>query len=353
MKESDWWTSFIDRSSSVDVEIKRRKFVFYFTSYVGSMIIYIFAFQHINSDNTLLKVVLFGGASLILANVIVSHYFQVKDIFTYVCGLGVSLMMLGLVYSGGHMNTGLYWVLPFPFVLFILFGYRVGLAGNLLVFLIIWILLLNQEAIPADYSSEETSRFLSSFAATVFLMFIGEFFRYQSHMEMESINIDKHRQANIDQLTKLPNRRFLDSVYIKQVISEPSSNFPLTVVVIDIDHFKQVNDNFGHHIGDEILKHVSGLLTSHSRDSDVIARIGGEEFVIIFPQTELTRGYILAEKLRRLIEENCFFMDSQPIPVTASFGVACALTDDELNPTFKKADSQLYEAKESGRNQVK
>ncbi|WP_185964555.1 GGDEF domain-containing protein [Aliikangiella marina] len=333
--------------------MKRRKFVFYFTSYVGSTIIYLFAFQHINSENTLLKTVLFGGASLILVNVAFSHFFHEKKFFTYICGLCVSLMMLGLVYSGGHMNTGLYWVFPFPFVLFVLFGYQVGLASNLVVYGLIWFLLVNQQLIPAEYSDEEISRFLSSFLATVFLMFIGEFFRYQSHLEMESINIDKHRQANTDQLTKLPNRRFLDSVYIKQVIGEPGSNFPLTVVALDIDHFKQVNDTHGHHIGDEILKHFAGLLSSHSRDTDMVARIGGEEFVILFPQTELTRGYILAEKLRRVIEENCFYYENAPIPLTASFGVACALTDSDLNVAFKKADAQLYEAKESGRNQVK
>ncbi|MGX5172662.1 GGDEF domain-containing protein [Aliikangiella sp. IMCC44653] len=353
MHQPEWLSKIFERNVSGDVEEKRRNFVFYFISYIGGFIILLFAMQHINSDRELLKTVLFSGFSIIFANVITSHFFKQKAIFTYVCGVMVVFMILGLVYSGGYKNTGLYWVFPFPFVLFVLLGYQVGVIGNALLFGIVAFLLANQHLIPAEYSAAESSRFLSSFVATVFLMLVGEYFRAQSHREMETINVTKDRQANTDPLTKLPNRRFLDSVFFKNAYADPSSYFPLTVIAVDIDHFKSINDQHGHHAGDQILKQFADVLNSNSRNSDVVARTGGEEFIILFPQTDLAMGHKLAEKLREKVESFDYVCDAIKLKVTASFGVANALTEDQLNAAFKAADANLYLAKEAGRNQVK
>lgn len=353
MESKDWWNQFLDRSSSAEVEDKRKKFIFYFSSYTGGFIILLFAFQQMSSSNTTLKIVLFSGALITLTNALVSNFFKRIQEFYYVGALGVGFIMIGLVYSGGYMNTALYWVFPFPFVILVILGYRVGFICYAIIYGFIFFMLINQDLIPAEYEPEETSRFLLSLMATVSIMFIGEFFRYQSHLEMTEINVDKYREANTDQLTELPNRRFLDSAFLPEVVAEPDRYFPLSIVALDIDHFKNINDTYGHHVGDSILKHVAGALRSKLRDSDIVARTGGEEFVVLFPKTEMGIGHKLAERLRQGIEENIFDDDVTRVPVTASFGVAVALGENDLNPALKKADEQLYVAKEAGRNQVR
>jgi len=338
---------------NTDVEEKRRNFIFYFVSYIGGIVILGFALQHINSLNNLLKTQLFTSSIIIICNVIMSHFYQKKIVFTYIGGVIIIFFALALVYSGGYDNTGLYWVFPFPFVLFVLLGYRVGALGNAVLFVIIAFMLANQQLIAAEYRSTESSRFLAAFVVTAFLMLIGEYFRHKSQREMESINIIKDRQANTDPLTGLHNRRFLDSVLIQNMILEPARYFPLVVIAVDIDHFKMVNDTYGHHAGDQLLKQFSKTLVSNTRSGDVHARIGGEEFIILFTMTEPSLGHYRAEKLRQAIEDFEYQYDDITIKITASFGVSGSSALENYDMSLKEADINLYQAKNSGRNQIK
>ncbi|MDZ7818176.1 MAG: GGDEF domain-containing protein [Aliarcobacter sp.] len=126
-------------------------------------------------------------------------------------------------------------------------------------------------------------------------------------------------------------------------------NFPLTLAIVDIDFFKNINDTYGHTIGDIILKEFSNILLKNIRETDYVGRWGGEEFLLIFPQTQDKSAHIIAENLRKIIEKYNF---SNNINVTASFGIyECK----EQNPTkcLSKADNALYEAKNSNRNCIK
>ena len=181
---------------------------------------------------------------------------------------------------------------------------------------------------------------------------IGEYFRYRSQTELTEINLERQRQANTDPLTHLPNRRFLETVYLPRLHNQEEQSFPVTCVVMDIDHFKQVNDKHGHDIGDKVLKHIAHLLTQHIRQTDVVVRTGGEEFLVIFPKADLSIGFKLSEKLRQTVEVSPFVMEGTTLDITCSFGVSTALTSDEINAAFKQADDKLYQAKRAGRNCV-
>ena len=129
----------------------------------------------------------------------------------------------------------------------------------------------------------------------------------------------------------------------------------LSLFILDLDHFKQVNDTFGHQIGDEILVHVSKLMQDFGRKTDYIGRFGGEEFVIVLPETTLSEAIAIADRLRIEIEESPFERDegSDPIIITASLGVSSfpqhGTSSDQL---MESADKALYVAKKGGRNRV-
>ena len=154
--------------------------------------------------------------------------------------------------------------------------------------------------------------------------------------------------AKKDKLTGAWNRAGVRDV-LESVLDEHRKNAtPCTLLEIDVDHFKKINDDFGHDVGDQALKALTALINTHTRDDDYLARWGGEEFVLICPNTDLPAAQALAEILRRKIETSQL-IDQRKI--TCSFGIA-ELADEEIKHWFKRADEALYRAKGAGRNIV-
>ena len=192
---------------------------------------------------------------------------------------------------------------------------------------------------------------------TIFKFLSGSNIEAQYHDEI-------YRLTTTDGLTQIYNKRY----FLKEMEREMSRSFryerALSLVMCDIDHFKQINDTYGHLAGDHILRQVASRITSHIRRDDIFARYGGEEFALLLPEIPREHGAQLAEKLRRLIESEPFHFDNIAIAVTLSMGVAdlaeyliaAAHMPDptEINPFafIKLADDRLYDAKKNGRNQV-
>jgi len=159
-----------------------------------------------------------------------------------------------------------------------------------------------------------------------------------------------------DSLTKLYNRQFLDNRIEADFTRVQRTHEPFSVIMIDIDHFKGVNDIYGHQTGDAVLRHFSEILVANIRKSDFAARYGGEEFLILLPVTDLKGGMELAEKIRKEVEQNlCVKEDGKKKKsVTVSLGVAALQNNNYKNPDelIKAADIALYQAKREGRNRV-
>lgn len=339
-------------SQQNEAETKRRRLTLYFISYVGGIIMAVMAWINLQGGDTLLVGSLAGSAAVIFANVILSHVFPRYDIFYYVAGLIVGFTINALVYTGGLNNTGLYFIFPLLFIQIIVVRYKPAIFYVALTLGLAILMLFHQDKIAATYPPEHVSRFLIATFCFVCVAFIGEYFWHQSRREMLQENFERMRQANTDPLTKLPNRRFLEAVFYERAMEDPSSYFPLSTVAVDIDHFKRVNDKFGHDVGDEVLIHFCDLMRQTVRNTDVVARTGGEEFLVLFPHASLSQAVKLAEKMRRHIEDNPFIKGDINHAITASFGVATALTDSNIHATLKLADDNLYTAKNSGRNRV-
>ena len=157
------------------------------------------------------------------------------------------------------------------------------------------------------------------------------------------------KMASIDKLTNIYNRRMIDDFLKQEVEIEKRHSNGLSVILIDIDHFKDVNDTYGHQMGDIVLSKMAELITINSRKSYIQGRYGGEEFIIICPQTNCNQALILAEKIRVSIEEFTF---EQIGKKTISLGISSFEENDAEEDLVKKADIALYQAKNTGRNKV-
>lgn len=166
--------------------------------------------------------------------------------------------------------------------------------------------------------------------------------------ELESI-------ANVDGLTGLYNRRWMNEYFKRQIGRALSDNKPLALILADLDHFKLVNDNHGHMIGDEVLFAVASVLTQQIRPTDLLARFGGEEFAMILPDTSPEQAKITAERVRTAIESTRIAFNNEihlDIKVTLSLGVTSLMLGDDISNLLTRADHALYLAKKNGRNRV-
>jgi len=172
--------------------------------------------------------------------------------------------------------------------------------------------------------------------------------------ELKKANELLKRLTNIDHLTNLFNRRYLTEILDGEFFRARRNNEFLSLVIVDIDYFKKVNDTYGHQNGDIVLAAVASLAQRQLRAYDSAARYGGEEFVLVIPGTPLDGGALVAERLRQAVLEHFFPAPMEDLTVTISAGVATYPSPlvDSVDSLFRQADEALYRAKQSGRNRV-
>lgn len=163
------------------------------------------------------------------------------------------------------------------------------------------------------------------------------------------LNMKLEELATTDPLTGLRNRRAFDSHMAQELAIVQRRGSPLSLLMLDIDHFKRVNDALGHDGGDRVLQAIAGHLKDCARTVDVVARVGGEEFAVILPSTDEAGAHEVGERMRQAVENGPW----DQMPVTISVGVATLVDGEDAERIYGRADAALYAAKQAGRNQVK
>ena len=160
--------------------------------------------------------------------------------------------------------------------------------------------------------------------------------------------------AVVDALTGLNNRRFLETHLSSALDHAAHMGRPLSLMILDVDHFKLVNDTYGHDAGDEVLKGLAQRVRRVVRNADLVCRLGGEEFVIVMPDTPLLIAAKIAERVRSAVQSEMFQIDAsgRAIPVTISIGIAERADDANPDALLRRADKALYDSKSAGRNRV-
>ncbi len=186
--------------------------------------------------------------------------------------------------------------------------------------------------------------------AAVFEITINKLQEYENHYvvvftDITAIQNEKkllEEMAYTDHLTKIYNRQMFDQLYLKELENKKRYSDALSLIMLDIDHFKSVNDTYGHDVGDKVLITLTKLITKHLRTNDIFARWGGEEFMILLPRTNIDIAYNKAQELRHLIEQ---YRDNTIPSITISLGVTQILNSDNELSAFSRVDKALYQAK--------
>jgi two-component system, cell cycle response regulator len=178
-------------------------------------------------------------------------------------------------------------------------------------------------------------------------------FKFLSGSDVESQYHDiVFRMAITDGLTNLANRKQLDTLLSEELPRAQRHSRHLSLLMIDIDYFKKINDGYGHLTGDSVLRGLAATLQKRLRPNDKLARYGGEEFCVILPETSLSSAVRIGDELRALIANHAFVAEGQEVRVTISIGAAAAGPMTTVDQLYKAADEKLYQAKHSGRNRV-
>ena len=206
-----------------------------------------------------------------------------------------------------------------------------------------------------DFLRPQDAAFSGSIWMTVFsielvLYAVGTVFVIFMLVSERAVTVHK-TAASMDPLTGMFNRRGFSEATSRVIEREANAGRPVTVLIFDIDHFKSINDRFGHPAGDEILKLFSTIVINTLRISDMSGRIGGEEFAALLP-CSLEEGVLAAERVREAFEASGIVVDEGPVDTTVSIGVAGGPAGTELEVLLAAADTALYQAKRSGRNRV-
>lgn len=252
-------------------------------------------------------------------------------------------MFTAYLYSLGAVTVAylnepifVFWIFPSLVANFFLLTTRAALLLNVLVIVSIIPIALSMPSFTHSFAM------LSSLFITASMTYVFSLLSQNQRSLLQGF-------ATQDALTKLGNRRAMNEEMRLCIEDHQRNQTPATLIVFDLDFFKQVNDEFGHSVGDELLVSVANLLLNRTRKTDRLFRFGGEEFVVLARTTELPDALLIAEQLRAQIEATLVLSDRS---VTASFGCAMLMDDDTIESWFDRADKAVYQAKQQGRNCV-
>ena len=279
---------------------------------------------------------------------------QRADAATLVIIVLMGAMCLYLFYTGGIADTGWLWTFVFIPVAVFLGGLKRGSLSVILLLAIILVLMSYMESGVHHglYTTAFIKRFVGVYIALFILTVLNEYFREGSHRHIVTANQRLDALFRTDDLTGLYNRRHIMEQLAYEMLRLQRKNVPFSVILFDIDYFKKINDNYGHICGDYVLKCVSLNTKKVLRSMDIIARIGGEEFLILMPDTHLHGAALVAERLRKEMEQYPYSFEGADFRVTISLGVTETSRGKLLEEVLQIVDDNLYKAKQRGRNRM-
>lgn len=339
---------------SIDQENRRvSRFVTWLES-AGVLVLIVIGLWALRTGNAAHGQVLFLFAALLAAN---EGVFRLTGRSSWHRnGLVITVLVLFgfLVSTGGQSNTGPLWFYVILPMAFFIAGLRTGivLVGAGILYSIVVFRFPELPWVTTRYHPDFQLRFLASVLfASAFSAILDHQRRLARH-ELFNAARQYEYAARTDEMTGLANRRAMLAELNREWSRYHRAGHRFSVVLMDLDSFKQINDRYGHDAGDRVLESFSALLKHACRESDLASRWGGEEFLVLLPDTPLLDALSLAERIRQATEQETIIHEGQRIPVTLSAGVSSITQAADLEDLLKQVDNNLYLSKERGRNRI-
>ena len=318
---------------------------------VGMAMTALMAIIALYNENYFLASMLLLASFTYLSCIILYQKLNKKKLSASILIYSLYTLMFYLVYTGGVGGTGILWLYIVAPVTIYIQGLKRGIFDTVL-FLLLVAFLMAQSNIANSYNIEYKIRFFLSFLTVTFLSTMYEYSRRKWYEQAIELTERYQHLAHFDPLTNLSNRRHALAVLEQEHARLNRGGEPTSILICDIDHFKKINDKFGHGAGDKVLSELAAMFKANVRHQDTVARWGGEEFLFILPQTNKEGAYQMANKILTAAQSLPLQFNCEQVNVTISVGVEELTAEMTLDECINSADTRLYNAKTLGRNQV-
>ncbi len=257
-----------------------------------------------------------------------------------------------LLITGGEEGTGIFWLYAYPLLIFSILGLRSGSLIMAAILSISGMILFVPNWLGVDvlYGMNTKLRFAGSMAFVTIMAYCMERARVQATQAHLRVSESLEDLARTDELTGMLNRRGIQERVSAELSRSQRHKQEMSIVLCDADYFKRINDTYGHDVGDEALRKLAKQLQATVRVSDSVGRWGGEEFILLLPNTSIEKAYLLVERIRMRIASEPLALNGRSIKLSISCGLASTKFSNDLSSLLKCADMSLYDAKEQGRN---
>ncbi len=346
----------IGSSSPLDPEERRKRISAVLTLLIMIIGASIFSFYHFSrGDYNIVALDGLGFVAALLCLLYVRRQEKAFVIYWLIAVIMVAFCSITTILGRTEISL-FYWAFVLPAASFSVLGDKKGLAFCLFFFFLNIVLMTVPESLLL--SSKPYSSFVIARSSIIYLILTFAMYYYESSQQMLFKYIQQEKEkyehaSKHDALTGLSNRTDIMEKMEEEQERCLRKGSLFTLIMCDIDHFKRINDNFGHDSGDYVLKMIASLFKDQVRGIDCPSRWGGEEFLIMLVETDLEGGQQVAERIRKRIENMVFKYKDTKMPVTMTFGLSMYRgKDDNIEDCIKRADSALYEGKNQGRNRV-
>jgi diguanylate cyclase (GGDEF)-like protein len=336
------------------IEVQRRTLLLYVGNGLAGIFLFGFGISHLLQERPFIAWFLLAHGCITLGNVLIFRLSGNHDWAGYGFAYGLLALFSFLVWTGAVKQTGPLWGYPMAAAAVTVLRARIGLTVMAIMSGIALLLFLMPQSLlgGVPYSLEFKIRFIVTFMVLTLFIALHEYARSRSQNELLRLSAKLDKLSQTDVLTGLPNRR-----YMLDRLEEENSRYlrhqhPYAILYGDVDDFKLINDRFGHHAGDEALRLIGQTLRANLRQHDLVCRWGGEEFLVLLPETGNELAREVGEKLREAVTAIKFTPAGQAHRLTMSFGLHTVASPGSIDSFIHEADQKLYRAKQSGKNRT-
>lgn len=352
----EWFKDFVYAGwrSEQSADVRKQHIICSLFSLISFVLLIMYGIDNILIGNKNLAFVVFAFAAVNGLNYLFlrkSGNYKTSSIIIVILMVTLCLYLLC---NGGSSNTGPLWFFVLPNLIFYILGLQRGLVAlTALLTLTLYILYFpDNPLLHAEYSIPFIQRFTGALFSVSVVALVYEYTREDGRRELLELSKKYDLLSRKDELTGLSNRRDIIEKLKDEVSRFERTGHVFSVLMADVDHFKKINDTYGHECGDYTLKKIGSTFLNNTQKRDVVARWGGEEFLIFLPETGVEQALKTAERLRLAIEKNDIRYGEGIIKITTSFGAAAYHKGQTIDELIKRSDISLYQAKKQGRNRV-